>query len=173
MSEWDRFSRTATSTGGDFPDRPYVRPGSYHGAVIRVSEPFDSANSQSGEMQTKFVVDFELSGGRIKGEKPVLPAFITLPPKYLDEGFLSEKANLYKLLKAFGHDMDGEFMVDPPAWPDTESCDVIVEDGEKPDANGNVQSWITKFLPCSCAEGDEPAPPKRPVAGGRRENWND
>lgn len=180
MSTWERFRCTATATSdGDYGPRPYVHPGTYHAVVDRVGEPFDIANSQNGEMQTKFVVDFALSGPRLKGEHPVLPAFISLPPKYLDEGFLSEKATLYKVMKAFGFDLSGDFEVNPPAWVGKRSCDVVVEDSEKPDKDGNTSSWITKFVPCSC---EDEAPPQRPArrtpvatggTGAGGDDWRD
>jgi len=166
-STWEKFSKPATATSGDdFPPRPYVRPGTYHALTVAVGEPYDKANFQ-GEMQTKFAVEFELSGPRLKGETPHIPSFISLPPKFIDEGFLSEKSNLYKLLKAFGTDMGDAFDVFPEMWVEEErACDVVVEDGENPGPDGNKQSWITKFLPCSCDEDEAPAP-KRPAAAGR------
>lgn len=166
-STWNTFAKEATVTSSDFGDeeRAHVPDGTYHARVERVGEPYDKANPTSGEMQTKFPLDLRLSGRRLKGETVTLPSFITLPPKFLDGGFLSEKSNLYKLMKSLGFDMTGKFVVDPPSWVDDELfCDVVVEN------NDQDVSWVTKFMVCSCEEGEEqPAkrqPAREPVAAG-------
>lgn len=174
MTDWNNFTKNATAqSGGDWDDeRPHVPDGTYHADIERVGEPYDKANPQSGEMQTKFCVELRLSGRRLKGETPILPSFITLPPKYLDEGFLSEKSNLYKFMKAIGIDMSGTFTVDPPSWVDDGlSCDVVVEN------NAEDVSWVTKFLSCSCEEEDgAPAKPaarsaRQPATAGKADGW--
>lgn len=163
---WNNFTGEAQVGGSDFGDeeRPHIPDGTYHAIVERVGEPYDKANPTSGEMQTKFCLELKLSGRRLKGETVVLPSFITLPPKFLNDGYLSEKSNLYKVMKALGYDMSGKFLVDPPAWVEEDRfCDVVVEN------NDQDVSWVTKFMACSCDEGEAPAPPKRqPVAAGAR-----
>lgn len=174
-STWNTFTKTATAqSDGDYDERPHVPDGTYHADVVKVGEPYDKPNAVSGEIQTKFAVELQLSGRRLKGETPILPSFITLPPKYLDEGFLSEKSNLFKFMKALGIDLSGNFTVDPPSWVDEGlSCDVVVEN------NAEDVSWVTKFLLCSC-EGDEDEAPAKPApvaargrqpAGAKADGW--
>ncbi len=163
---WNTFSREATATSSDDWDdeRAHVPDGTYHADVVRVGEPYDKANTISGKMQTKFAVELQLSGKRLKGETPILPSFITLPPKYLDEGFLSEKSNLYKFMKALGADLSGSFTVDPPSWVENGlSCDVVVEN------NAEDVSWVTKFLLCSCEGDEEEEAPAKPAARAARQ----
>ena len=60
-SSWDTFAREGQEgSGGDFPDRPHVPDGVYKAEVTRIGEPYDKANAQSGEMETKFAVEFTL-----------------------------------------------------------------------------------------------------------------
>lgn len=169
---WDSFAKSAQKTEeADYGDeRQHVPDGTYHATVIRVGEPYDKLNSVSGEMQTKFVAEFSLFHRRLKGEKASLPTFITLPPKYLDGGFLSEKSNLYKVMKALGFDLSGRFKVDPPSWAeDGLTCDVVVENQEKKNDDGQLveTSWITKFTRCACDEDDLPKKRKEPVVARR------
>ena len=159
MSTWDSFSKTAIAGEGndDFPDRDKVPDGTYHAVCIRVSEPYDKPNKQSGAMQTKFVAEFALTGKKLRGRAATLPSFITFPPKYLDEGVLSDKSNMYKVMKAMGYDMDDKFTVNPPEWAEEGySCDVIVENSKEGDTE---TAWITKYLACECEEVEaEPEP---------------
>lgn len=174
MSEWGSFTKPAQVGSNDFGDdeRLVVRDGKYHARCIRIGEPYDKANPQSGEMQTKFCAEWELTNPRNGKVLGALPSFITLPPKFLDEGFLSEKANLYKVMKALGYDMTGRFNVNPPEWAEKSlALDVVVEnsDGRDNDGNPTQTSWITKFLPCSCEDDDEepaPKPKREPVGAG-------
>ena len=182
MSSWEGFTKPAQKQSGEFGDdeRPVIREGTYHALCVRVGEPYDKANPQSGEMQTKFCAEFELTKPGRSEPVATLPTFITLPPKYLDEGFLSEKSNLYKVMKAMGYDMEGKFRVNPPEWAaEGYGCDVVVENSE-PNGDRPAASWITKFLACSCDEvEDNPPPPpvkvaalpaarKQPVGAGAR-----
>jgi len=158
---WNNFTKEATAQSSeDWDDeRAHVPDGTYHADVERVGDPYDKPNPIRGEVQTKFCVELKLSGRRLKGETPILPTFITLPPKYLDEGFLSEKSNLYKFMKALGADLSGSFTVDPPSWVENGlSCDVVVEN------NAEDVSWVTKFLLCSCEGDEEEEAPAKPAA---------
>ena len=107
-SSWDTFAREGQEgSGGDFPDRPHVPDGVYRAEVTRIGEPYDKANPQSGEMETKFAVEFTLYGKRIP-EGTVLPSFPKITSKFLDSGFLHPKAKVYQIMAAIGYDMTRE-----------------------------------------------------------------
>ena len=158
---WDSFARDGQEgTGGDFEDRPVIPEGMYRARVVRVGEPYDKANPQSGEMDTKFVVEFELSGGRLKGNTATLPSFPKLTTKFLDSGFLSDKATVYKIMAALGYDM-ASFRFNPPEWIDLE-CEVLVKNTKNQD--GSETSWITEYMKLPDDEKEaETAAPSRPA----------
>ena len=156
-SSWDTFAREGQEgSGGDFPDRPHVPDGVYKAEVTRIGEPYDKANAQSGEMETKFAVEFTLYGKRIP-EGTILPSFPKITTKFLDSGFLHPKATLYKIMAGLGYDMT-HFYFDPQEWVGR-TCQVVVK-------NEDGTSWITDYLRLE-DEDDAPAaapPPARPAA---------
>ena len=175
MSTWDAFEKTATvgEGGDDFPERPHVPDGTYHAVVTRLGEPYDKPNPQSGEMQTKFAIDFTLTGKKLRGQEAVLASFVTFPPAFLNTGVLSPKSRIYEIMKALGYDLEGSFDVKPTEW-EGYTLDVLVENQTKA---GVTTSWITKYLACECEEVEEEpvavaaaprgGPPKKaPVGAG-------
>ena len=157
MSTWDAFEKTATvgEGGDDFPERPHVPDGTYHAVVTRLGEPYDKPNPQSGEMQTKFAIDFTLTGKKLRGQEAVLASFVTFPPAFLNTGVLSPKSRIYEIMKALGYDLEGSFDVKPTEW-EGYTLDVLVENQTKA---GVTTSWITKYLACECDDVEaEPEP---------------
>lgn len=166
-SSWDTFAREGQEgSGGDFPDRPHVPDGVYRAEVTRIGEPYDKANPQSGEMETKFAVEFTLYGKRIP-EGTVLPSFPKITTKFLDSGFLHPKATLYKIMAGLGYDMT-HFYFDPQEWVGR-TCQVVVK-------NEDGTSWITDYLrlededdaPAAAPPPARPATQRQPVAAGAR-----
>ena len=157
MSTWDAFEKTATvgEGGDDFPERPHVPDGTYHAVVTRLGEPYDKPNPQSGEMQTKFAIDFTLTGKKLRGQEAVLASFVTFPPAFLNTGVLSPKSRIYEIMKALGYDLEGSFDVKPTEW-EGYTLDVLVENQTKA---GVSTSWITKYIACQCDDVEaEPEP---------------
>lgn len=152
---WDGFARDGREgSGGDFEDRPVVPEGVYRARVVRVGDPYDKLNAQSGEMDTKFVIEFELSGGRLRDKTATLASFPKLTKKFLDTGFLSDKATVFKIMNALGYDMES-FRFNPPDWVGLE-CEVLVKNTR--DSNGET-SWITEYMRLPEEEASAPARP--------------
>ena len=174
-SIWDTFTREGQEgKGGDFEERALLPEGVYDAVVVRVGEPYDKPNPQSGEMMTKFVCEFELSGRQLKGQTALIPAFLTLTTKFLDSGFLSDKAGVYKVMDALAFDM-GSFHFNPPEWVGL-GCQVVVKNTKNPD--GTQTSWIDSYIrnaeeDAAGGPGPEPepaparVPQRQPVAAGR------
>ena len=165
-STWDTFAREGERNegGGDFAERPHVPDGVYPAVVARVGEPYDKPNSQSGEMETKFVVEFELTDDDLP-EGTMLPVFPKLTTRFLESGALHPKAGLYQIMEALGFDME-RFSFNPPEWVGM-PCQVIVK-------NEGDTSWINGYLKAKKSGGGSarnapaPTPPRQPVGAGAR-----
>lgn len=166
MSVWDKFVREGERNegGGDFPERPHVPDGMYRAEVVRVGEPYDKPNPQSGEMETKFPVEFKLTGRRLPPEGAVLPDFPRITDKFMDTGMLHPKAKLYQIMDALGFDME-RFMFRPEEWVGLR-CQIAVK-------NEDGVSWINGYYRAE-DEDETPAPrapaqrpaARQPVAAG-------
>lgn len=123
MGAWDSYTRDAEigSGGGDFP---VVEDGLFEAIIQDITEPRDGTD-YNGDPCKKFVIKWEITSEDVAPDT-VLWQYVTLPPKYLQEGVLSEKSNLYKVMTALGFDLAGRFRVDPPSWQGMEAR-VLVE----------------------------------------------
>lgn len=157
-------------------DYPVIPSDLYNGKIVRVGEPFESTGEYGPK--TKFVLDWELSGGDL-AEPVELPQFITLPDKFISEGFLSDKSTLFKVMTALGFDMDGEITVRPWTWEgkearvDVETKDVKVTNNGKTET---VQrSYIQGIRPPRQRNTAAKAPARQPAAAGARkaDGWDD
>lgn len=140
MSVWSTYSKEAeVSTGGDYP---IIDDDLYDAVVQDVSEPAEEPNKFKAkdtdpDMVTRFYVSWELTSGDAP-EGTTLRQYITLPPVYLEDGYLNEKSNLYKVMTALSIDMSGRFRVDPPSWQGAEAR-IMVECPR--DADGLQTGW--------------------------------
>lgn len=141
MTSWDEIPQDGTITEGG-EGWPTIPDDVYEGVIVEVGEPYER-ETPKGKAK-KFVIRWELSGGDL--DEPVqIPQFVTLPPKFLSDGFLTPKSTLFKVMKALGFDMEGQFVVRPWEWVGMKAR-VDTENGE-PDQQGNVTSWITGIKP--------------------------
>ena len=99
MGAWDSYTRDAEigSGGGDFP---VVEDGLFEAIIQDITEPRDGTD-YNGDPCKKFVIKWEITSEDVAPDT-VLWQYVTLPPKYLQEGVLSEKSNLYKVMTALG-----------------------------------------------------------------------
>lgn len=134
MPTWDDIPDQAE--GKHDQDYPVIPSDLYNGEIVRVGDPYES----TGEFgpRTKFVLEWELTGADL-GEPVILPQFVTLSPKFLSDGFLSDKSGLHKLMAALGFDMDGKISVKPWEWVGKKAR-VDVE--TKTDTQGVEHSYI-------------------------------
>ena len=155
---WDQYTKQAeVSSGGEFPE---VADDLYDAIIQDVTEPREGADAfNPGKVKIDFIVKWELTGDNAPPET-VLWQYVTLPEAYLNDGYLSEKSNLYKVMDALGFDMTGRFTVDPPAWQGLEAR-VMVEN--KPNQQGELRPRITGVKPKRQAKA-----PRQPGAAGAR-----
>jgi hypothetical protein len=143
---------------------PVIPTDLYEGEIVRVGDPFET-DGQYGP-RTKFVLDWELTGGDIE-DPAILPQFVTLPVKFLENGYIDKKSHLYALMKALGFDMEAaQLRVMPQEWVGMKAR-VDVETKVQPD--GSERSYI---------QGLKPPRQRKPVAvkpgpARRAEGWDD
>jgi len=163
---WDDYYRDAEKgTGGS---APYVDPDVYDAMIKDVIEPRMHKNF-NGDDEPQFTVHWEITSGNVP-EGTVIWQYISLPAKYLSEGILSEKSNLYKTMAALGFDVDGVFAVRPDEWNGMEAR-IMVEDKET--QSGEKASKITKILPKRQRKSAPPQEKREPVAAGTRNTKKD
>ena len=116
MSNWSQYSREAeVGAGGDVPQIP---DDLYDARVCDVSEPETKPDIyKEGEDKTQFFIKWELLSDDLPPDTTVRQ-YISLPPGYLENGVLGEKANLHKVMTALGFDLSGRFRVEPNKWID-------------------------------------------------------
>lgn len=149
---WSGKTRDAEVGGGG--DIPNIPDDIYDAIIKDVSEPTTSV--YDGKEREQFYITWELTSGDVVGES--VRQYITLPEVYLNEGYLSEKSNLYKVMEALGFDLTGRFRVDPPSW---QGMEARVDLEQERDRNGDPLRWpkVTKVKPKRQAK-------KQPVAAG-------
>lgn len=134
MGAWDGYTRDAEiGSGGDFP---VVEDGLFEAQIQDITEPRDGTDF-NGQPCKKFVIKWEIVSEDVAPDT-VLWQYVTLPPKYLEEGVLSEKSNLHKVMTALGFDLSGRFRVNPPSWQGMEAR-VLVENFPVTDEAGVVK----------------------------------
>lgn len=138
-SAWDDIPEDVTQGGTS--DWPVIADDVYDAVIVEVGDPYDK-ETQYGARK-KFTLTWELSGGEL--DEPVqIPQFVSIPPKFIENGFLSDKANLFILMKALGFDMDGAIKVQPPTWKGKRAR-LATEISQN--ADGTQTTWITKVMP--------------------------
>ena len=157
MPTWDDIPDQAE--GQHDRDYPVIPSDLYNGKIVRVGDPFEATSAYGP--RTKFVLEWELTGGELR-EPATLPQFVTLPAKFLSDGFLSDKAGLHKLMMALGFDMDGKINVRPWEW---EGKEARVDVETKADAQGVEHSYIQGIR---APRGQRPAAPAAAPARGRQ-----
>ena len=143
MGIWDSYTKDAEKStgGGDFPDVP---DDLYDAMVQDVTDPRTGPDLfNPGKEKTDFIVKWELTSGGVP-DGTTLWQYVTLPEQYLENGYLSDKSNLYKVMDALGFDLEGRFTVNPPEWQGMPAR-VMVEN--KPNKDGELRPKITAVKP--------------------------
>ena len=143
MGIWDSYTKDAEKStgGGDFPEAP---DDLYDAMVQDVTEPRTGPDLfNPGKEKTDFIVKWELTSGGVP-DGTTLWQYVTLPEQYLENGYLSDKSNLYKVMDALGFDLEGRFTVNPPEWQGMPAR-VMVEN--KPNKDGELRPKITAVKP--------------------------
>ena len=169
---WEQYTKTAEATsGGDWPEIP---DDLYEATIIDVSEPETGADKfNPGKMRTQFHVVWELDSADLP-EGTTRWQYVALPEKYLEDGFLSEKSNLYQLMDALGFDLSGQFEVDPPSWIGMKAR-VMVENKIGDDGKPGAPRITDVKAPRAKKAAPAPvkAAPRQAVAAGRRPAGSD
>lgn len=163
MAGWNDYIKDAEVSKGF--EMPTVPDDLYDAQIQEVSDPPTENPYKPGEME--FFISWELLSDAVP-EGTTLRQYVSIPPQYVQNGYLNEKSNLHKLMEALGFDMSGRFRVDPTSWQG-ERARVMVEN--KPNKDGTeLRPKITKVKPArALRKAAAPAPAARQAApAGRR-----
>lgn len=165
MSSWENWEKAATVLAGS-SDIPNVPDDLYDAMIQDVSVPETRPDPfNEGRDKTDFYLTWEITSGDVPSGT-TLRQYITLPEAYANEGYLSEKSNLYKVMEALGFDLSGKFRVQPSKWQGMEAR-VMVEN--KQTRTGEMRPRITAVKPAKKAKAAAAAP-----AGKKRAtDWDD
>lgn len=160
---WENYEKTATvSAGGEIPNVP---DDLYEAMVQDVSEPITRPDPfNAGKDKTDFYITWELTSGDVAAGT-TLRQYVGLPEQYANEGYLSEKSNLYKVMEALGFDLNGKFRVAPSTWQGMEAR-VMVENRQT--QNGETRPRITAVKPARKQKAAAPAAKKKAAT-----DWDD
>ena len=162
MGAWDNYAKDAEQgTGGEWPE---ISDDLYPAMIQDISEPATKADPfNAGKEKTDFYITWELYGDVPDGT--TLRQWITIPEGYINDGYLSDKSNLFKLMEALGFDLSGKFRVDPPSWQGMEAR-VLVEN--KPNKDGDLRPRITDVKAPRRKAADKPAAKREPVGAAAK-----
>ena len=163
MASWDNYTKDAEKgTGGEWPEVP---DDLYDAQVQDVSEPETGPDRfNPGKERTQFYVTFELLGDDLP-ENTTLRYYVTIPEGYINDGYLSDKSRLWKVMDAMGYDLGGRFRVDPREWQG-ERVRVMVEN--KPNEQGEMRPRITDVKAPRRKAADKPAAKREPVGAAAK-----
>lgn len=168
MTSWDNYAKEAEKgTGGEWPEVP---DDLYDAMVQDVSDPETGPDQfNAGKERTQFYITFELVSDELP-ENTTLRYYVTIPEGYINDGYLSDKSRLYKVMDALGFDMGGRFTVDPRQWQG-ERVRVMVENKVSQNSTtGEARPRITDVKAPrrkgerSAAAAPAATPPRKPVA---------
>lgn len=144
---------------------PQVDDGTYRAVIVKVDEGDFPDGGNPAVKVPKYVVEWQLfEASENEDEEVKLAQFIRIPDGLLNDGFLSEKSNLYGFLRAIGIEVDSEsYDIDPPSWL-TKWAQVLVENKQIQSGQhaGEWRPFITKVLPAAkrgrAPQQEAPAP---------------
>lgn len=161
MTSWDNYTKDAEQGQGEWVD---ISDDLYAAMIKDIGEPETKPDTfNPGKERTQFHITWELSGDVPEGT--TLRQWVTIPEGYINDGYLSEKSNLFKVMEALGFDLSGRFRVDPPSWQGLEAR-VLVEN--KPNKDGDLRPRITDVKAPRRKAADKPAPKREPVGAAAK-----
>lgn len=165
---WDEIPEDAESKQSS--DWPVIPDDVYNAVITEVGEPYERETPYGPKK--KFAITWTLSGGDLAEPVAGFPQFVTIPPKFIETGFLSDKSTLFKIMAALGFDMEKSIKVQPWTWVGKEAR-VDVETTSNDD--GTQTSWIVKVKPPRQRNTAARPPARQPAAAGARkaDGWDD